>query len=612
LKDALVCLIKDTEVYESARTGPDGQVTLNPNPATPGSMDLTVTGHNGYPYQTTIEVISPSGPYLIYYGSEIDDDNLDESQGNDDGDVDIGETIELPVMLKNLGDSTALQVSATLSSADSRVTIIDDYEEYGDIPAGESAFCLDDFDFWVSPEIHDQEIITFNLDITAQNGTGSWNYPSLDIVVHAPVLLYQSSLIDDIVGNGDGTPDPDEVCNMEIVLENDGSHEATAVEAELISDDFYVTVINSSSSYPDIPPQGSSTSLSSYQFQVRSDCPEGHSANFILQINAASSYSISDTFQILIGQMPVLLVDDDDGENYQIYFETALDSLNIPYDVWTYTSLGAPSVSDLELYTAVIWTTADDYGFPGNPATLTQTDQANLMSYLDGGGKLFLSSQDLLYDNDPNTFITDYLHVADHVDDQGIESMAGVTGDTITDGMAFTLNSPFYNFADYITPGTGATPIFSRTGKTSPISREGGFARPNNSSSSGSGLVDYCALRYPATGSATYKVVFFSFPFEAIPQTGPDPNNARTVMERILNWFGVKEPSAPPVMHGDTNGDEVIDLEDVLFLINYLYKNGSPPIPLEAGDANCDGMVDLTDILFLVNYLYKGGPAPPC
>ncbi len=609
LKDALVCLIKGLEVYQSGRTGPDGQVTLTPAPTTPGMMDLTVTGHNGYPYQTTVEVIAPSGPYLVYRGCMIDDDNLGESQGNGDGDVDIGETIELPVMLKNLGDSTALGVNASLSIADPRVTITDDYEEYGDIPAGDSTYCLDDFDFMVSGEIQDGEVLSFNLDITAQNGSGYWNYPSLEIVVHAPVLSYLTRLIDDFVGDGDGGADPGETCNMDITLENNGSHEAVAVQAELITDDSYITITNSTSSYPDLLPGESGTSLSSYQFQVAGNCPEGHTVIFVLQIQASASYSVSDTFELLIGQKPILLVDDDGAQNYQTYWEVALDSVGLPYDVWTYATQGPPSVSDLELYRAVVWTTADDYGSPGDPSTLTDTDQANLISYLDGGGKLFLSSQDLLYDNEPNTFITDYLHVADHTDDQGIESVAGVAGDTITDGMAFGLNYPFYNFSDYITPGTGATGIFLRTGKTSPTSREGGFAQGAGGNFSGSNLIDYCALRYPATGTSAYQVVFFAFPFEAIPQGGTEPNNAKSVMERILNWFGLFKPS---FLHGDANGDQTIDLADVVFLINYLYKEGPAPDPLDSGDANCDEVVDLSDVVYLINYLYKEGPPPPC
>jgi len=63
---------------------------------------------------------------------------------------------------------------------------------------------------------------------------------------------------------------------------------------------------------------------------------------------------------------------------------------------------------------------------------------------------------------------------------------------------------------------------------------------------------------------------------------------------------------------GDVNGDGVVDLGDVLHLINYLYKGGPAPDPLEAGDVNCDGVVDLGDVLYLINYLYKGGPPPCC
>jgi hypothetical protein len=93
MKDALVCLIKGTEVYESARTGPDGQVTMYPVPETPGMMDVIVSGHNAYNYETTVEVIPLSGPYMVYVGCQIDDDNTGESQGNGDGNVDIGEII---------------------------------------------------------------------------------------------------------------------------------------------------------------------------------------------------------------------------------------------------------------------------------------------------------------------------------------------------------------------------------------------------------------------------------------------------------------------------------------------------------------------------------------
>jgi hypothetical protein len=63
---------------------------------------------------------------------------------------------------------------------------------------------------------------------------------------------------------------------------------------------------------------------------------------------------------------------------------------------------------------------------------------------------------------------------------------------------------------------------------------------------------------------------------------------------------------------GDANADEQIDISDAVYLLNYLYKSGSAPDPLEAGDANNDGTVDVSDAIYLLNYLYKEGPAPGC
>ena len=63
---------------------------------------------------------------------------------------------------------------------------------------------------------------------------------------------------------------------------------------------------------------------------------------------------------------------------------------------------------------------------------------------------------------------------------------------------------------------------------------------------------------------------------------------------------------------GDANGDGVIDVGDVVYLINYLYKNGPAPNPVLIGDANCDGIVDVGDVVYLINYLFKNGPEPCC
>jgi hypothetical protein len=62
--------------------------------------------------------------------------------------------------------------------------------------------------------------------------------------------------------------------------------------------------------------------------------------------------------------------------------------------------------------------------------------------------------------------------------------------------------------------------------------------------------------------------------------------------------------------YGDCNNDGTIDVGDVVYLVNYLYKNGSAPDPVQAGDCNCDSTVDLGDVVYLINYLYKQGSPP--
>lgn len=66
---------------------------------------------------------------------------------------------------------------------------------------------------------------------------------------------------------------------------------------------------------------------------------------------------------------------------------------------------------------------------------------------------------------------------------------------------------------------------------------------------------------------------------------------------------------------GDVNNDGGLDVGDVVYLINYLYKNGPVPIPfLVIGDVTCDFIVDVGDVVYMINYLFRNGPEPcnPC
>ncbi len=65
-------------------------------------------------------------------------------------------------------------------------------------------------------------------------------------------------------------------------------------------------------------------------------------------------------------------------------------------------------------------------------------------------------------------------------------------------------------------------------------------------------------------------------------------------------------------MPGDANGDWTIDVGDPVFLINFIFKSGPAPDPLDVGDANCDGYIDVGDVVHLINFIFKSGPPPGC
>jgi len=65
-----------------------------------------------------------------------------------------------------------------------------------------------------------------------------------------------------------------------------------------------------------------------------------------------------------------------------------------------------------------------------------------------------------------------------------------------------------------------------------------------------------------------------------------------------------------PVIRGDANNNGLINMLDITYLINFLYKGGNAPAYFVEGDANSDGKINSLDITYLINYLYKHGPPP--
>jgi hypothetical protein len=114
------------------------------------------------------------GP-LIYDGYLIDDDKAGGTNGNGNGEVDCGETVELTVMLRNEGNTAVADIVTTLSivGGASDVGSTDNMTSaYPDIAGGASAGNHSDFEFSVKPSVDHGNRIDFELDIAASNWTG--------------------------------------------------------------------------------------------------------------------------------------------------------------------------------------------------------------------------------------------------------------------------------------------------------------------------------------------------------------------------------------------------------------------------------------------------------
>ncbi len=76
----------------------------------------------------------------------------------------------------------------------------------------------------------------------------------------------------------------------------------------------------------------------------------------------------------------------------------------------------------------------------------------------------------------------------------------------------------------------------------------------------------------------------------------------------LSSWFS-------SALIGDANGssgETPIDVDDVVYLIAYIFSLGPAPTPyaIASGDANCDCAVNIDDVVYLIDYIFGGGPAP--
>ena len=251
VENALVCVTakEDTTVFTAGYTDASGEVILTVNTTSPDSIYVTVTGHNLAPYMGSALALPSSGPYVLYRRYAVDD----SAGGNNDGIINPGETINLPMWVKNWGNSEAQNVRTWLRTSDANITMVDSFKVFGDIGAGDSAYTGNDgFGFTVAHACTNRYVLRFTVSSRDVHDS-VWESP-LNLVVGAPVLNYASCRADDPLpgGNGNGMIEPGETGDLIVTLCNIGYGNAYGVTAVLRSGDSRFSVLDSIGSFGDI------------------------------------------------------------------------------------------------------------------------------------------------------------------------------------------------------------------------------------------------------------------------------------------------------------------------------------------------------------------------
>lgn len=270
----------------------------------PGAADIVVTAQNRIPYVSTIQLIAPEGPYVVYDSLSIND-----TAGNGDGQVDAGEHIQLGVQLINVGPDSAYDVVAMISSNDNHVLFTDAQEAYGSIEGDNGvSYRADAFAFDLDGGTPDGANITFSLLITcAGPETTSSNFI---IPIYAPDMEYVATLVDDI-GNDNGVLDPGESANLTVTIANEGSKPAISVQGVLSESDPYLSISDADGTFGNIIPGGyNDNAADQFTIEASAFCPQGYSANLTLTVSATGGYHQSISFPIIVGDRAVIFYDD--------------------------------------------------------------------------------------------------------------------------------------------------------------------------------------------------------------------------------------------------------------------------------------------------------------
>ncbi len=119
-------------------------------------------------------------------------------------------------------------------------------------------------------------------------------------------------------------------------------------------------------------------------------------------------------------------------------------------------------------------------------------------------------------------------------------------------------------------------------------------------------------------GSGEIAKIYFTVGSQTLGDVTPIDTLDGTFSMQYRSQYGTYKPFSSsgsvtvsgPIGDADTSGE--IDIDDVVYLIQYIFAGGPAPVPLFTGDADCSGWIDIDDVVYLINYIFGGGPEPDC
>ncbi len=254
VENAWVTVLSDDEqVNDTGYTDQNGDIILNVANAQVGTIKLTATKKDFIPVLEDITVASN------YINLAISGYDIDDSQGNNDGNINPGENIAMALTVLNNGSGSINNLSATIVSHSDNITVTNDQVSFsGTINPNETATSTDQFQFAVNGNALANDKITLGIELS--NGTVTYN-DIIDLDINAPLLIFSDY---HLPGNTNGVLDPGESSNLTVTLQNLGNFTVGNMDAVLSTETSYINITDNSGHYGDIAPGDTYTNLSDY------------------------------------------------------------------------------------------------------------------------------------------------------------------------------------------------------------------------------------------------------------------------------------------------------------------------------------------------------------